>query len=118
MTHTRFLSEQFDPKSASLWVEGCAASAGWSADEADRLASCVTESARAVSERAYHLNATGPVYVKLDLDAKAAMLELHHEGAVGDKPCDCAAAQVASERVSTNWTDAQLRTHRMKIDRV
>jgi len=117
MTNTRFLGGRFVLETTTSWVEGCAAKAGWSADEANRLATCVTESARAVSERAYHVNTSGPVYVKLDLDADAAMLELHHEGSVGDKPCDCAAAKVAVERISTNWTDAQLRTHRMRIER-
>ncbi len=118
MSHTRFLSEQFCSDSASKWVETCATGAGWNAAEAGRLASCIAQSARAVSERAYHLNATGPVYLKLDLCADTATLELHHEGALGDRPCDCAAAQMASERISTNWTDAQLRTHRLTIDRV
>ncbi len=117
MTHTRFLPERFDQETAAEWVASCATTAGWSKAEAGRLASCVTESACSVSGRAYRMNANGPVFVTLDLDADAATLELHHEGAVGDKPCDCAASQVASERVSTNWTDAQLRTHRLKIAR-
>jgi len=117
MTHTCFLPERFDPKTASDWVGECAADAGWNAEEADRLAACISQSAQAVSERAYHLNANGPVFLKLDLDSQTATLEVHHEGALGDKPCDCPASQVASERVSTNWTDGQLRTHRMIIDR-
>lgn len=117
MSHTRFLSQGFDPNSASTWVEKCATSAGWSDDEAGRLASCVAESAQTVSKQAYHMNASGPVFMKLDLNADNATLELHHEGALGDKPCDCAAAKVASELVSTNWKDAQLRTHRLTIAR-
>jgi len=117
MTHTRFLSERFDSAMASTWVAGCAALSGWSDEEAERLASCVAESAQAVSERAYRLRDTGPVFVKLDFDSENATLEMHHEGALGDKPCDCAASRIASDRVSSNWTDAQLRTHRMTIAR-
>ena len=117
MTDTRFLTERFDADAASSWVQDCAARSGWSTEEAERLATCVSESARAVSERAYCLNAQGPVFVKLDVMADTATLELHHEGALGDRPCDCAAAKAASEQVSTNWKDAQLRTHRLKIAR-
>lgn len=117
MTHTRFLSERFDPAIASVWIADCAALSGWTEDEAERLGSCVAESAQAVSERAYCLRETGPVFLKLDFDSENATIEMHHEGALGDRPCDCAAAQRASKRVSTNWTDAQLRTHRLTIAR-
>ena len=55
--------------------------------------------------------------MKIDVEDEAATLELHHEGALGDRPCDCTAAKVASERKSMNWRDAQLRTHRLKIER-
>ncbi len=117
MTDTCFLSGEFDGDTASNWVQGCAERQGWSAREAERLACCVSESARAVSERAYRLSQTGPVFVKLDVEDDAAILEMHHEGALGDKPCDCAAAQVATERKSSDWRDAQLRTHRLRIER-
>lgn len=117
MTDTCYLHERFDADAASAWVTDCAARSGWNADEAERLANCVSESARAVSERAYRLNSQGPVFLKLDVTEQDATLEMHHEGALGDKPCDCAAAKAASERISTNWTDAQLRTHRLKIAR-
>jgi len=117
MTHTRFLSERFDPATASVWIADCAARSGWSDAEAQRLASCIAESAMTVSERAYCLRDTGPVFLKLEFDSENATIEMHHEGALGDRPCDCAASQIASERVSTNWTDAQLRTHRLTIAR-
>ena len=117
MTDTCYLNERFDTNAASAWVTSCATRSGWKADEAERLATCVSESARAVSERAYCLNERGPVFLKLDVNDDAAILELHHEGALGDKPCDCAAAKVASERRSSNWQDAQLRTHSLTIAR-
>jgi hypothetical protein len=117
MSDTCFLSGDFDGNSANAWVQGCATRSGWSEAEARRLASCVADSARAVSERAYCLSDTGPVFVKLDVNADDAILEMHHEGALGDKPCDCAASKVASERKSTDWRDAQLRTHRLRIER-
>ena len=117
MTDTCFLPAQFDGATATNWVQGCAERSGWTTAEAERLATCVSESARAVSERAYRLSDTGPVFVKLDVEADAAIIEMHHEGALGDKPCDCAAAQVATERKSSNWLDAQLRTHRLRIER-
>ncbi len=117
MTDTCYLHERFDAEAASAWVEDCAARSGWNADEAGRLATCVSESARAVSERAYCLSEQGPVFLKLDISADIATLEMHHEGSLGDKPCDCPAAQVASERKSSNWRDAQLRMHRLKIAR-
>jgi anti-sigma regulatory factor (Ser/Thr protein kinase) len=118
MTDTCFLPERFDDAQTSSWVHGCATRSGWNAEEADRLAACVSESARAVSERAYAACETGPVFVRLDMADDAATLEMHHEGALGDKPCDCAAARIATERRSSNWTDAQLRTHKLRIARV
>ena len=117
MIETRYLPERFDAGDATEWVERCAVRSGWSSDEAERLAACVSESASAVSERAYRLSERGPVFVKLDVDEETATLELHHEGALGDKPCDCAASRAASERKSMNWQDAQLRTHRLRIAR-
>lgn len=117
MIDCRFLSAQFDAHDTASWVTDCAVSSGWSDIEAERLAHCVTESATAVSERAYQLHERGPVFVKLDICEDEAQLELHHEGAIGDKPCDCAAAKAASERRSTVWLDGQLRTHRLRIAR-
>lgn len=117
MIDTCFLSERFDEANAIAWAQDCATKSGWTPTEAERLASCVTQSARTVSEKAYSLNSAGPVFVKLDISGDAAVLELHHEGALGDRPCECAASQVASERQSSNWTDAQLRTHRLRIER-
>lgn len=117
MNDCRFLSESFDKIDAASWVEDCALSSGWTSDEATRLAVCVAESANAVSRRAYQLRKRGPVFVKLDIADDEALLELHHEGAIGDKPCDCAAAKVATDRKSSVWLDAQLRTHRLTIAR-
>jgi|GEM_PF-1932898 len=117
VTHTRFLSDRFDGNSASTWVERCATSAGWSTDEAGRLAACIADSAKTVSERAYKLKSRGPVFLKLDMTQDMAVIEMHHEGALGDQPCDCPAAKVASKRVSSNWIDAQLRTHSLTIER-
>ena len=117
MIDTRYLPERFDADDATDWVEACAVQSGWSAEEAERLAEYVSESARTVSERAYRLSELGPVFVKIEVEDEAATLELHHEGALGDRPCDCTAAKVASERKSMNWRDAQLRTHRLKIER-
>lgn len=117
MTDALFLSDAASREDASEWVVSCAARSGWEPVEAERLATCVADSAKAVSERAYRLRERGPVFVKLDIRDDAAILELHHEGALGDRPCDCAAAQVATERESTNWKDAQLRTHRLRIAR-
>ncbi len=118
MIDTCFLQQHFSDENATNWAQGCAERSGWDAAEATRLATCVTASARAVAERAYRLRDQGPVFVKLNISDDAAILELFHEGALGDKPCDCAASQVATERKSSNWLDAQLRSHRMRIERV
>lgn len=117
MSDCRFLPERFDKTDAASWVADCATLSGWTDDEAERLARCVTDSATAVSERAYQLRENGPVFVKLDICDTEATLELHHEGAIGDKPCDCAAAKAASERRSSVWLDGQIRTHRLRIPR-
>lgn len=117
MNDCRYLPPDFDRTEALSWVVFCATSAGWSGEEADRLAHCVTDSAVAVSQRAYALSKQGPVFVKLSIEDDDAHLELSHEGAVGDKPCDCAAAKAAVERRSSNWLDGQLRTHRLRIER-
>lgn len=117
MNDCRFLPESFDSDDAISWVTECATSSGWTAEEAERLAACVSDSAVAVSERAYQLRSRGPVFLKLDVGTTEATLELHHEGAIGDKPCDCAAAKVATSRKSSVWLDGQLRTHRLSIAR-
>lgn len=117
MSDCRFLPESFDSDEAISWVAQCATSSGWTSEEAERLAHCVSDSALAVSERAYRLRERGPVFVKLDVGATEATLELHHEGAIGDKPCDCAAAQKATSRQSSVWLDGQLRTHQLRIAR-
>jgi len=117
MNDCRFLPESFDSADAVSWVADCATSSGWTDEEAQRLADCVGDSALAVSERAYHLRSRGPVFVKLDVNATEATLELHHEGAIGDKPCDCAAAKSATSRKSSVWLDGQLRTHKLRIAR-
>ncbi len=117
MNDCRFLPESFDSSDAISWVTECATSSGWTPEEARRLAHCVGDSAVAVSERAYRLSDRGPVFVKLDVGAHEATLELHHEGAIGEKPCDCAAAKVATSRKSSVWPDGQLRTHKLNIAR-
>lgn len=117
MNDCRFLPESFDSADAVSWVADCATSSGWTAEEAERLAKCVSDSALSVSERAYALRERGPVFVKLDVGATEATLELHHEGTIGDKPCDCAAAKIATERKSSVWLDGQLRTHQLRIAR-
>ena len=117
MNDCRFLPESFTSADAASWVAACATSAGWTTDEAERLAHCVGESALAVSERAYQLRERGPVFVKLDVGTTEATLELHHEGSIGDKPCDCAATKAATSRKSTVWLDGQLRTHQLRIAR-
>jgi len=117
MKDCRFLPDSFSADDAGNWVSGCATQSGWTPDEAARLAKCVGESAVAVSERAYQLSERGPVFVKLDICEAEAVLEFHHEGSIGDKPCDCAAAKVATSRVSTVWLDGQLRTHQLRIAR-
>lgn len=117
MIDARFIGADFSHQDASGWVFDCAAKCGWTDADAERLAKCVADSTDAVSSRAYLKTDRGPVYVKLEVQSDAAILELHHEGAIGDRPCDCAAAQVASERLSSNWADAQLRTHRLRIER-
>jgi hypothetical protein len=117
MQDSRFLSEAFETGDAVSWVKECALSSGWSADEASRLAQCVGDSAATVSSQAYCLSERGPVFVKLDISTSEALLELHHEGAIGDRPCECAAAEAATSRRSSVWLDAQLRTHRLCIAR-
>ncbi len=117
MNDCRFFSESFSSDEAITWVADCATSSGWTSEEAKRLADCVSDSALAVSERAYQLQARGPVFVKLDVNSTEATLELHHEGAIGDKPCDCAAAKSAISRKSSVWLDGQLRTHKLRIAR-
>lgn len=117
MNDCRFLPESFDSADAVSWVADCATSSGWTPEEAQRLAECVSDSAVAVAERAYQLRERGPVFVKLDVSTTEATLELHHEGAIGDKPCDCAAAKVATSRKSSVWLDGQLRTHKLSIAR-
>ncbi len=117
MRDCRFLPETFNSDDAASWVAQCAKSSGWTSEEADRLAYCVSDSAFAVSERAYRLRERGPVFVKLEVGTTEAMLELHHEGAIGDKPCDCAAAKKATSRKSSVWLDGQLRTHQLRIAR-
>lgn len=117
MNDCRFLPESFDADDAASWVADCATSSGWTAEEAERLAQCVSDSAVAVSERAYRLRKRGPVFVKLDVGSTEATLELHHEGSIGDSPCDCAASRIASERKSSVWLDGQLRTHQLRIAR-
>ncbi len=117
MQDSRFLGETFETDDAISWVAECALSSGWSEDEAHRLAQCVGDSAVAVSSEAYCLSERGPVFLKVDIGTSEAMLEIHHEGAIGDRPCDCAAAKVAKTRRSSVWLDAQLRTHRLCIAR-
>ena len=117
MSDCRFLPESFDSDEAASWVAECATSSGWTTEEATRLAHCVRDSAVAVSERAYQLRERGPVFVKLDVGTTEATLELHHEGAIGEKPCDCAATKVATSRKSSVWLDGQLRTHQLRIAR-
>lgn len=117
MMDALYIGAEFSHDEAEGWVRSCAEQSGWASPDAERLAKCVADSADAVSSRAYCSRDRGPVYVKLEVLADAAILELHHEGAIGDKPCDCAAAQVATERKSSNWMDAQLRTHRLRIER-
>lgn len=117
MGDCRYLPENFEASDAVDWVAECARKSGWTGHEAERLAHCVGESAMSVSKRAYQLHDRGPVFLKLDIDATEAVLELHHEGSIGDKPCDCAAARTASHRKSTVWLDGQLRTHRLRIAR-
>ena len=117
MDNCRYLPECFNPQETQSWVSDCATSSGWTAEEALRLAHCVSDSALAVSKRAYQLRNQGPVFIKLDVNATEATLELHHEGAIGDKPCDCAAAKAATSRKSSVWLDGQLRTHKLRIAR-
>lgn len=117
MQDSRFLSEAFETDDTVSWVEECALSSGWSEEEASRLAHCVGDSAATVSSEAYGLAERGPVFVKLDIGTSEATLELHHEGAIGDRPCECAAAKLAKSRRSSVWLDGQLRTHRLCINR-
>ncbi len=117
MRDSRFLTESFDADEAATWVAQCATSSGWTSEEAQRLAHCVSDSALAVSQRAYRLRERGPVFVKLDVSSTEATLELHHEGAIGEKPCDCAAAKSATSRQSSVWLDGQIRTHQLRIAR-
>lgn len=117
MLDSRFFEADFDGQDAERWVTDCAIGSGWSRIEADRLARAVSESAAAVSRKAYRLKNAGPVFVRLDIAEGEARLELHHEGALGDRPCECKATQAAKAMISSDWCDAQLRTHALTIAR-
>ena len=117
MIEARYLGEDAARDTTSEWVYKCAFRSGWDETDSERLAKCVADSADAVSSAAYCKSERGPVFVKLDVRDDAAILELHHEGALGERPCDCVAAKAASEHLTSVWADAQLRMHRLKIKR-